>query len=40
MITEKEGGGEHRQIGTHKLAIDYIINWLNGSQDYCASQDC
>ena len=29
IFTEKEGGGEHCQIGNHKLAIDYIINWIN-----------
>jgi hypothetical protein len=26
----KEGGGEHCQTGNHKLAMDYIINWLLG----------
>ena len=34
MFTEKEGGGEHCQIGNHKLAIEYIIKWIN--KDYCA----
>jgi len=36
IFTENEGGGEHCQIGNHKLAMDYIINWLNGGQDYVA----
>jgi len=34
IFTEKEGGGEHCQIGNHKLAIDYIINWINPASFY------
>jgi hypothetical protein len=36
IFSEKEGGSEHCQIGNHKLAIDYIINWMNKSQNYFA----
>jgi len=36
IFTEKEGGSEHCQIGNHKLAMDYIINWIYNGQDYCA----
>ncbi|MCL2633614.1 MAG: alpha/beta hydrolase [Oscillospiraceae bacterium] len=28
MFTEAEGGAEHCQIGNHRLAIDYILDWL------------
>jgi len=28
MFTVAEGGAEHCQIGNHRLAIDYILNWL------------
>jgi pimeloyl-ACP methyl ester carboxylesterase len=28
IFTEKEGGSEHCQTGNHKLAMDYIINWI------------
>jgi pimeloyl-ACP methyl ester carboxylesterase len=33
MFTEKEGGEEHCQIGNHKLAINYIMDWINKNQD-------
>ena len=36
IFTEEEGGGEHCQIGNHKLAMDYIMDWINKGQDYCA----
>ncbi|NOY09474.1 MAG: alpha/beta hydrolase [Spirochaetes bacterium] len=29
IFTEEEGGQEHCQTGNHKLAIDYIVNWLD-----------
>ena len=38
IFTEKEGGSEHCQIGNHKLAIDYIINWINKDQEYCLNE--
>lgn len=28
IFTEAEGGEQHCQVGNHRLAINYIINWL------------
>lgn len=33
MFTVEEGGGQHCQIGNHKLAIDEIIRWLEQIED-------
>jgi pimeloyl-ACP methyl ester carboxylesterase len=29
IFTETEGAAEHCQVGNHRLASDYIMNWLN-----------
>jgi pimeloyl-ACP methyl ester carboxylesterase len=40
IFIEKEGGGEHCQTGNHKLAMDYIINWLNSNSKFQIYTTC
>lgn len=30
LFTKKEGGEQHCQVGNHLLAVNYIIDWLDG----------
>lgn len=37
IFTEQEGGEQHCQIGNHKLAIDYIMKWIENSEVFRAT---
>ena len=32
LFTESEGDAEHCQAGNHKIAIDFILNWLKKTE--------